>query len=163
MKIKFLDIDRFVRGLAPVTTAEFRTRAGEFHPDGLFSEKIFGVENSRDRSQTYSYINLSTQVIHPAAFIIFKRIDKKLIDFFSTEKLFTIQDNGLYFETETGITGIKEFIKAFPKLEFKAGTPAREGLIEVLKDSYKNGTYLHMRMKRVDGLLMNLIQFILVS
>ena len=140
MKIKFLDVDRFVRGLNPVTTAEFRTRAGEFHPDGLFSEKIFGVENSRDRSQTYSYINLNTPVIHPAAFIIFKRIDKKLIDFFSTEKLFTIQDNGLYFETKKGITGIKEFIKAFPKLEFKAGTPAREGLIEVLKENYKNGT-----------------------
>ena len=140
MKIKFLDMDRFVRGLTPVTTAEFRTRAGEFHPDGLFSEKIFGVENSIERTRTYSYIELNTPVIHPAAFIIFKRIDKKLIDFFSTEKLFTIQDDGLYFETENGITGIKEFIKIFPKLMFKGGTPAREKLIQVLKDAGKDNS-----------------------
>ena len=140
MKIKFLDINKFIRGLKPVTTAEFRTRAGEFHPDGLFSEKIFGVENSRERSQTYSYIELHTPVIHPAAFIIFKRIDKKLIDFFSTEKLFTIQNDGSYFESEKGVTGIKEFIKAFLNLNFKGGTPAREALIKVLKQGGKDGT-----------------------
>jgi len=140
MKLEFLSVNEFAKGLTPVTTTEFRTRAGEFHPEGLFSERIFGVENSRERSQTYSYVDLNATVIHPAAFVIFKRLDRKLLDFFSTEKLFTIQDNGLYFETKKGVTGIKEFIKAFPKMKFKGGTPQREGLIKVLKESYKNGT-----------------------
>jgi DNA-directed RNA polymerase beta' subunit len=140
MKLKFLDVEKFVKGLTPVTTTEFRTRAGEFHPDGLFSEKIFGVENSKDRTQTYSYIDLYTYTIHPAAFIIFKRLDRKLLDWFSTEKTFTVQENGQYFDTAKGVTGIKEFIKAFPKLKFKGGTPQREELIKALQKSYKEGT-----------------------
>ena len=118
MQIKFLDVEKFVRGLKPVTTTEFRTRAGEFHPDGLFSEKIFGVENSRDRSETYSYLDLNTYVIHPAAFIIFKRLDRKFIDWFSTEKTFTVEDDGRYFQTSKGVTGLKEFMKVFQKLQF---------------------------------------------
>jgi DNA-directed RNA polymerase beta' subunit len=140
MKIKFLDVNKFVRGLKPVTTTEFRTKAGEFHPDGLFSEKIFGVENSKERSKTYSYIDLNATVIHPTAFMLFKRLDRKLLDFFSTQNNFTIQDDGQYFITEKGVTGIKEFIKAFPKMKMKGGTPQREELIKVLVEAYKAGT-----------------------
>ena len=140
MKIKFLDVEKFVKGLNPVTTTEFRTRAGEFHTDGLFSEKIFGVENSRDRAKTYSYMDLNAYVIHPTAFIIFKRLDRKLIDWFSTEKSFTVQDDGQYFETSKGVTGLKEFMKVFQKLKMKGGTPQREELIKILKESNKQGT-----------------------
>ena len=140
MKIKFLDVNKFARGLTPVTTTEFRTKAAEFHPDGLFSEKIFGVENSKDRTQTYSYIDLNTPVIHPTAFMLFKRLDRKLLEFFSTEKNFTVQDNGQYFETSKGVSGIKEFIKIFPKMKMKGGTPQREELIKVLQEAGKAGT-----------------------
>ena len=44
MKLTLLDVNKFTRGLTPVTSTELKTRSGEFNPDGLFSEKIFGVE-----------------------------------------------------------------------------------------------------------------------
>ena len=52
MQIKLLDVNKFLQGLAPVTSTELRTRSNELHPDGLFSERIFGLEETPLRSTT---------------------------------------------------------------------------------------------------------------
>ena len=59
----FLNLDKFIKGLKPVTATEWLTRTGEFSPDGLFSENIFGNENSVERKTTFSYINFYSYVI----------------------------------------------------------------------------------------------------
>ena len=59
--IKILDVNKFIRGMSPVTNTEFHTKTGEYHENGLFSEKIFGVEGSLDRSKSFSYMNLNTK------------------------------------------------------------------------------------------------------
>lgn len=41
MKLKLMDMERFVQGLIPVTSIESRMRTGELNPEGLFSEKDF--------------------------------------------------------------------------------------------------------------------------
>ena len=46
MKLNLLDVNKFAKGLTPVTSTELKTRAGGFNADGLFSEEIFGVERS---------------------------------------------------------------------------------------------------------------------
>ena len=140
MKLKLMNMENFARGLSPVTSVESRIRTGELNPEGLFSEKIFGIEGSINRTKTFSYIDLNSYVIHPSIFIILKRLDQRLISLFSTEEYFSIDSKGQLNIDEDGFTGIPEFIKNFSKIKFKGGTPARESLINVVKQSYKDKT-----------------------
>jgi len=138
MKLKLLDVNRFARGLTPVTTAELKTRAGEYHPDGLFSEKIFGIEsNILDRSKKFSYINLNAMIVHPAAYKLLIRIDRRIENFLNTEISYSLNSDGFMVEDKNGVVGINEFIKLFPKMNLKSGTPQREKIIQVLLDAYK--------------------------
>ena len=139
MKLQLLDVDKFAASLAPVTSTELKTRSGELHPEGLFSEKIFGVEGTLTRSKKFSYIKLNTKVVHPAAYKLLIRIDRRLEKFFNTEHSFSVDSKGALILDEDGVSGIQEFIKLYPTLKLKAGTSAREKIIKVLKDAYKQG------------------------
>lgn len=140
MKLKLMDMERFVQGLIPVTSIESRMRTGELNPEGLFSEKIFGIEGSLDRTRTYSYIDLYTKLIHPSMFTILKRLDQKLISMFSTDETFKIDSSGQLVQDDDGFTGIPAFIENFKKFKFRGETEARDELIKVLNQSEKDGT-----------------------
>jgi len=140
MKLNLLDVNKFAKGLTPVTSTELKTRAGGFNADGLFSEKIFGVERSLDRSKKYSYFDLYAEVIHPAAYQLLLRIDKRIKSFLSTQASYSLDSNGMLISDEKGVSGIREFIKLFPKITFKGGTSARDKIINVLKESEKSGS-----------------------
>jgi len=126
--IKILDVNQFAKGLAPVTTTEIKTRSGEFNDNGLFSEEIFGAEGSLDRSKQFSYINLSTQIIHPTLFRHIIRLERKLELWFSTEKSFSIAGDGSIVEDEDGVAGIAAFIKEFPKIKWRGGRHKEKSL-----------------------------------
>ena len=83
MKLQLLDVNKFASGLPPVTSTELKTRSGELHPEGLFSEKIFGVEGTLTRSKKYSYIKLNTTVVHPSAYKLLIRINRKIEKMFN--------------------------------------------------------------------------------
>jgi DNA-directed RNA polymerase beta' subunit len=138
--IYFLDVNKFARKLTPVTTSEFFTRSGEFHPNGLFSEDIFGPIESHERKMTYSYINLNVKVIHPSALKLLEQIDRRVTKFISTETSFTLDENNKLQIDENGVTGISEFIKLFPKIEFRDNTNQVKKYTEKLKESYKEGS-----------------------
>ena len=140
MKLKIVDMEKFSVGLEPVTSVDSNTRTGEINPEGLFSEEIFGIEGSSERSKTFSYIDLTTYVIHPTLFDLLKRLNRKLISLFSTEEYFSIDSEGNLVEDEGGFTGIPEFIKNFSKIKFKGGTESREKIIDAINESYKNRT-----------------------
>jgi len=138
--IRILDVNQFTRGLKPVTSTEIKTRSGEFNENGLFSEDLFGVEGSLDRSKRFSYIDLTVNVVHPTLYRQLIRLERKLEMWFSTEESFTIKDDGSIVEDPDGITGIKSFIENFPRIKFRGGTSQREDFIKLLKENYKNGT-----------------------
>ena len=140
MKLKLMDMEKFAKGLTPVTSVESKTKDGQWNPEGLFSEKIFGIEGSIERSKLLSYLDLSTYIIHPAIFTILKRLDQKIVSLFSTAEYFSINSKGELVQDDDGFTGIPEFIKNFGKIKFKGGTTARDQLIKVVDDSYKNKT-----------------------
>jgi len=138
--IKILDVNKFVRGLKPVTTTEIKTRSGEFNPAGLFSEEIFGAEGSFERTKTFSYLQLSTKVIHPTLYRHIIRLERKLEKWFSTEMSFKVTDDGEIVEDENGVAGISAFIDAFPRIVWRAGSVQREEFIKGLEQSYKADT-----------------------
>ena len=130
--LTFLNVKEFTRNLTPVTSVELKTKTGEFDSNGLFSESIFGIEGSANRSQTYSYILLNTKVIHPAAYVLLLRLDKRLKKFFSTEEFFSLDSNKRLVSDKNGFAGIPEFMQIFADINFRTGTPERQKILHVL-------------------------------
>jgi DNA-directed RNA polymerase subunit beta' len=138
--INFLDVNTFKKGLIPVTTTEIFSKPGEFHPDGLFSENIFGAEETPERRKTFSYINLNANVIHPSAYILLMQLDRKIEQFITAQESFSVDSKGLLYKDPDGVTGILEFMKMFPKINFRGGTETRDKFVIKLKEAYKDGT-----------------------
>jgi len=138
--IQFLDIKNFKKGLKPVTTTELFSKPGEWHPEGLFSEIIFGPEESPDRKMTFSYINLNALVIHPSAYMLLTQLDRKIEKFVSTEETFSVDSKGTLQIDPDGVTGISEFMKMLPKINFRGGTETRDKFVDKIEKSYKDGT-----------------------
>lgn len=139
--LKFLDLNKFSKGLDPVTSSEIFSRPNEFNPDGLFSERIFGNLESQDRRKTFSYIDLYTKIIHPSALKIILQLNRKLDFFISASENFTLNTNGDLIQDPDGeLTGLSKFIEIFPDIRFRGETETREKFIELLHKSYKDGT-----------------------
>jgi hypothetical protein len=138
--IKFLKMSQFTKGLVPVTSTDFYTRTGEFHQEGLISEKIFGTEGSSNRRNKYSFINLNAYVVHPSAYKILIQLDRRIIKFISTETQFGLDKEGQLIEVDNGVTGISEFTKLCPRIKWRGGSPDREKFIEVIYKAYEDGT-----------------------
>lgn len=137
--IQFLNLDNFIKDLTPVLTTEFFVRSGDFHPDGLFSEQIFGPIESKERKITFSYIKLYSKVIHPSALKILLQLDKKIEKFISTQESFSLDKNTKALQIDdNGVTGLKAFIKLFPKIKFRGDTDKREKYIQKINETYKN-------------------------
>jgi hypothetical protein len=138
--LKLLDVKSFTKGLKPVTSTEYFTRTvGEFHPEGLFSEIIFGPVGSKERREKYSYISLYTKVLHPTGYKLLTQLSRKLEQFLSSELTFSLTEKGELVEDPNGISGIDNFYKIFPKLKLRGETPTREKVIKVLKKAYNDG------------------------
>ncbi len=139
--IKFMDYKKYIKTLKPITSIDIFTKTGDFHPEGLFSEIIFGpVGSSKERRGTFSYIDLNAYIIHPTAYKLLIQLDRKIEKFISTEETFSLnQKNELEITPNSGVTGINEFIKLFPSIKFRGETEGREKIIKLLNDSYKDG------------------------
>ena len=140
MSLDFLNVTDFSKGLTPITSSQLFTRTEEFHPEGLFSELIFGHIGSLDRKRKFSFINLNSKVIHPTGFKILIRLDRKIEKYLSTEKSFFVDKEGNIVEDENGSAGIDEFIRLFPKIKFRGDTEDRAKFINFIEKSYKENT-----------------------
>ena len=69
--IAILDVNKFIRefNVQEVTSAFIReSSSNQFHPEGLFSEQIFGQIATEKRSRTSGFISLNCRVFHPVIF-----------------------------------------------------------------------------------------------
>lgn len=140
--IKFLDLNSFKKGLKPVTSTEIFSKPGEFSPEGLYSESIFGPEESLERKQTFSYIDLHAKVIHPSAYMLLIQLDRKIELFLSAQESFSLDSKGNLKVDPDGVTGISAFIDLFPKIKFRGGTGTRDKFVVKVKEAFKKGTLI---------------------
>ncbi len=138
--LRLLNPSTFTKNLKPVTSMIITTKIGDFHEDGLFSESIFGALGSNDRRIVFSYVDLYGYVIHPSIYRILMQLDRKIEKFISTEKSFILDKDGHLEISSKGVTGMKEFIKLFPKIKWRGETDLRNKLIKTVKRETKNGT-----------------------
>lgn len=121
-----LDVDKTIRDefIQEVTSLLiFEPSSTQFHPEGLYSETIFGQVGSPDRVYKLGYINLHTDVLAPLVFKntmdvvpwyenIMKGTQYAVFD--PSQEAFVQTDK----DTEMADTGFLFFMKYFDKLKF---------------------------------------------
>ena len=83
LNIALLDLDALIKAenLKEVTSEFIReSSSNRFHPEGLFSEEIFGEIASQKRQLTCGYIKLNCRVFHPVIFQNLKAIKRFYIE-----------------------------------------------------------------------------------
>lgn len=145
--IKVINVDKFKKEgnvIGPITSPQiFIGKTHSFHPQGIMSEDIFGLEGSPDRNQTASWVDLNCQVIHPALYdIISKRLEKKIPKILSGDIICSIAPDGRLVESPDGdIDGFTALIENIDKIRFYEGDETRNKLIQVLYNNIKNKTF----------------------
>lgn len=147
--IEPLQIDLFLKekkALEPITSHQiYFDKSMNFHPQGLYSETIFGVEGSKERRSSFSWINLNCNVIHPFLYdILEKRIFRKIPDLLSGNTIFSLDSNGYLIEDDMGdINGMSALVNNIHNIRFSPGEEGgdRNKVIDVLYKSIKDRTF----------------------
>ena len=116
--IYLADLYRSTKLMDPVTTPDYVVGKGaNFHPEGLFSEQIFGPKDSPERRKIFSYIDLHCKVIHPALRKPIWLLNRKIIEAATRQESFKFDDNGVLVKDKEGdINGMSSVIANFEKL-----------------------------------------------
>lgn len=145
-----LDPNEYIerKNILPVTSmAMYETSTERFHPDGLYSEAIFGQIGSRDRLIKRGYIDLKTDIITPhlyAQIITLKQFYKEVI----SGKTYAYFDNELKDLAVTtsddprGRTGYAFFLEMLPKIKFnETDSNKRQNKLELIY-KFKNKWFI---------------------
>jgi len=142
---KLFDVDNYTAALPTVSSSlifadEARTK---FHPEGLFSESIFGVKNSSDWKKKNAKIHLGCRIINPIIYRLLKRMNRSMIDCLEQYKPFDIDETGAFIANDPNKTyfGIKDVIKQFGRLRFNRGSSARSNLADYLENTKNHNLF----------------------
>lgn len=125
IKIELYDCGAVDRQIGGEVTSPFikETSSTRFHPDGLFSEIIFGEIGSSQRLTQFGFIDLQTTVFNPMVFQDMVR-SKKLYNDIMAGNVFVVFDDSIKDfvqckpEEYGADTGFSFFVKHFFKLKF---------------------------------------------
>ena len=120
MKLYLLNKDKFVEvnDLQEVTNPIALGRGFIPTPDGVLSQQIFGT-STRDRKNTFAYINLKCHLLQPLIYKTLKRLDRRIDDILTGNLNFKIDKNGQLVEDENGDTGIEWLYNNWSKVKWK--------------------------------------------
>jgi len=99
----------------------FEQNSTVFHDKGLYSERIFGINGSKDRLDSYGFIDLGHQILHPLIYrtvISLGTLYKGIIDGSSFGKFDDKIKDFIETTEEDGYTGYKFFLKHFKDINF---------------------------------------------
>lgn len=136
-----LTYDR-LRGIAPVTSLDIYDGASsEFHPEGLYSTEIFGRVGSDARDNTFSYLDLKVEIMHPKIFkdlISLKSIYKGIFSGRETAVFDPVTKDFVADSSEKAETGYSFFMRHFKQLELRnSQSPTRQIRVELI-NRYRN-------------------------
>lgn len=119
--MKIYNYDKMIRekGYQQVTSTNLFTSTGTPDPDGLVSNRIFGLTPT-DRQDLYGWIDLGERFLHP---LIYKRVLKRswrAIDgILQGTDRYSIDNKGNLIPDEKGGTGLRWLYDNFEKIKFK--------------------------------------------
>lgn len=147
--IKTININKLLKdkkAKVPITTHQiYFDKSMNYHPQGLYSEDIFGVEGSKERRENISWIELNCNVVHPVLYdILNKRIFRKINSLLQGENTFSIDPDGNLIEDPNGdINGMTKFVENIHNIKFSGGDEGgdRNKIIEMLYGTIKDRTF----------------------
>ena len=106
LQVWLLDSEKFVKvnGLKEVSNPIMFDSGNVPTKDGLFSTEIFGT-SSRDRKETFAYIDLYKKFINPKIYLSLIRLNRNFESVIYGTKKFIIK-NDILTPDENGDTGI---------------------------------------------------------
>ena len=120
MKLDLMDMRKviIVNGLKPVSNPILFESGNVPTPDGLLSLEIFGT-TSRERKDNFAFIELNDYFIHPFAYKLLIRLDRRIESIVKGTKRFIINEEGQLIEDEEkGNTGCAWLYKNWNKVKF---------------------------------------------
>lgn len=148
--VQIMDVDDFITrmGCLEVTSPFIHeSSSNTFHPQGLFSEQIFGEIASDTRLIKHGFIRLNCRVLHPTIFQnlqALKRFYTEIMSGKSFAKWDPVEHDFVRaFENEEGAdTGYTFFLKHFSDIEFlKNRSLKRNDKIDILR-KYKDRLFI---------------------
>ena len=149
LTLKLLDSNYVQQNaILPVTSAFIREPStNEFHPEGLFSETIFGEVGSTQRLIKFGYIDLRMQCFHPLVYKNLLQL-KRIYGDIMSGKIFArfdeVEKDFVKCESDApgAGSGYTFFISNFNKVVFKdSPSLKRQDKINILK-KYKDNIYI---------------------
>ena len=144
--MRLIDPDTTIQkeGLLPVTTYMIHEPStNKFHPDGLFSEVIFGSIGSSERLVRFGYIDLRTTVIQPHIYTNLLKLNSMYNSVLTSKSycVFNKKTKNLELadaETPGAFTGFRKFCEYIHQIDFlSTGSLIRDDRISVL-DRYRD-------------------------
>lgn len=163
VNIGIMDVDNFIRDrkALPVTSSlVLEPSTNNFHPDGLYSEEIFGAVGSPERMLRFGYIDLNTQIFNPKIFGLICKLGSIYKDIMSgaTYAVFDPVTKdfervaGDPFDTPGADTGYSFFMRHFHELTFRrTASSRRDEKIEVITQ-YRNQAIISRYLVEPAGL-----------
>lgn len=146
--IQIMDIDKFLSNIyaQPVTSHAIRDNSGKFHPDGIFSETIFGEIGRSERLTRMGYIQLSENlpVLHPEIYYILISLKKLYEGILSGKQLAVFNPEIKDFELASKATsaeadtGYQFFIEHLNDLDFQQTSSDKRKVSISILNKYKD-------------------------
>lgn len=139
--------DVIATGALPVRSQFiFDPATKNFHPEGLFSEVIFGPIGSKDRYTKFGYIELRSKILHPQVhknLTSMKSLYQEIMNGTTYAKFDPKEQDLVAVKDQVeGNTGFSFFLDHLNKIKFKStGSLTRDSKIAVL-NKYKDKIYL---------------------
>jgi hypothetical protein len=124
--------------IAPITRLDFFEGATtDFHDDGLYSTRIFGLVGSSERDEIYGKIDLRVDIIHPKVYrdlVGMRELYKSILDGSRMAKFDEKEGDFVPSVEEDAETGFSFFMRYIHKIQLKTNkSPARNERIKFLE------------------------------
>ena len=148
--VSLLDVDKFIKdyGVREVTSNFMLEPASDnYHPEGLFSEVIFGELGSEDRFYNFGFITLKTKIFAPKVFETIRTL-KKFYSEIMSGTLYAVFDDNIHDFTPVNVdhpdadTGFNFFIENYPKIKFEKNNSARRNDKIRMLEKYQKNLYI---------------------
>jgi hypothetical protein len=148
VNIAIMDVENFIRDrrAMPVSsTLVYEPSTNLYHPDGLYSEEVFGLVGSPERMLRFGYVDLNTTIFNPKLFKLICQLGGIYKDVMSGAAWATfdpvkkdfVRVNGDPTLVKGANTGYSFFLHHFNELVFRVNNSTkRDERIEVL-EQYK--------------------------
>lgn len=145
MKLDLMDMRKVItiNGLKPVTNPILFETGNVPTPDGLLSLEIFGM-TSRERKENFAFIDLNDYFLHPYAYKMLLRLDRRIESIVKGTRKFVINEEGQFVEDEdNGNNGCKWLYQNWEKIKFKRNeSNVRNERINLIEAYSKNVIFI---------------------